>query len=54
MNAFPMKNESTHSNWRALGAALIGAVLAGLGALLLGGFDLQSTKLSRVVWEAAP
>ena len=49
-----MKNESTHSNWRALGAALIGAVLAGLGALLFALFDLQSTKLSRVVWEAAP
>lgn len=49
-----MKNESTHSNWRALGAALIGAVLAGLGALLFVVFDLQSTKLSRVVWEAAP
>ena len=49
-----MKNESTHSTWRALGAALIGAVLAGLGALLFVVFDLQSTKLSRVVWEAAP
>ena len=49
-----MKNESTHSNWRALGAALIGAVLAGLGALLFALFDLQSAKLSRVVWEAAP
>ena len=49
-----MKNESTHSSWRALGAALIGAVLAGLGALLFAVFDLQSTKLSRVVWEAAP
>ena len=49
-----MKNESTHSTWRALGAALIGAVLAGLGALLFAVFDLQSTKLSRVVWEAAP
>jgi H+/Cl- antiporter ClcA len=49
-----MKNKSTHSTWRALGAALIGAVLAGLGALLFAVFDLQSTKLSRVVWEAAP
>ena len=42
------------SSWRALGAALIGAVLAGLGALLFAVFDLQSTKLSCVVWEAAP
>ncbi|MBJ7391446.1 MAG: chloride channel protein [Chthoniobacterales bacterium] len=49
-----MKNESNHSTWRALGAALIGAVLAGLGALLFVVFDQQSTKLSRVVWEAAP
>ncbi len=49
-----MKIESTHSSWRALGAALIGAVLAGLGALLFAVFDSQSTKLSRVVWETAP
>ena len=49
-----MKNESTHSTWRALGAALIGAVLAGLGALLFAVFDQQSTKLSRLVWDAAP
>ncbi len=49
-----MNPESTHSTWRALGAALIGAVLAGLGALLFVVFDQQSTELSRVVWEAAP
>jgi H+/Cl- antiporter ClcA len=49
-----MKNESTHSTWRAIGAALIGAVLAGLGALLFAVFDQQSTKLSRLVWDAAP
>jgi H+/Cl- antiporter ClcA len=49
-----MNSESTHSTWRALGAALIGAVLAGFGALLFAVFDQQSTKLSRVVWDAAP
>lgn len=49
-----MKNESTHSTWRALGAALIGALLAGLGALLFAVFDQQSTKLARLVWEVAP
>ena len=49
-----MNPESTHSTWRALGAALIGAVLAGLGALLFVVFDQQSTELSRVVWEVAP
>jgi len=49
-----MKNEFTHSTWRALGAALIGAVLAGLGALLFAVFDQQSTELSRLVWDAAP
>jgi H+/Cl- antiporter ClcA len=49
-----MNSESTHSTWRALGAALIGAVLAGLGALLFAVFDQQSTKLSRLVWDAAP
>ena len=49
-----MSSESPHSNWRALGAALIGAVLAGLGALLFALFDQQSTKLARIVWETAP
>jgi H+/Cl- antiporter ClcA len=49
-----MKPETSHSRWRALGAALVGAVLAGLGALLFAAFDLQSTRLSRVVWETAP
>jgi H+/Cl- antiporter ClcA len=49
-----MKPETTHSTWRALGAALIGAILAGLGALLFAVFDQQSTKLSRAVWDAAP
>jgi H+/Cl- antiporter ClcA len=49
-----MNAKSPHSTWRALGAALIGAVLAGLGALLFAVFDGQSTKLARVVWEAAP
>jgi H+/Cl- antiporter ClcA len=49
-----MNSETTHCTWRALGAALIGAVLAGLGALLFAVFDGQSTKLARVVWEAAP
>ncbi len=49
-----MNFEPTQSSWRALGAALIGAVFAGLGALLFAVFDLQSTKLARVVWEAAP
>ena len=49
-----MNPESTHSTWRALGAALIGAVLAGLGAVLFVVFDQQSTELSRVVWEVAP
>jgi len=49
-----MNAKSPHSTWRALGAALIGAVLAGLGALLFAVLDGQSTKLARVVWEAAP
>lgn len=49
-----MHPDSPHSTWRALVAALIGAVLAGLGALLFAVFDLQSTKLARVVWETAP
>ena len=49
-----MKPEPTQSSWRALGAAVLGAVFAGLGALLFAVFDLQSTKLARAVWEAAP
>ena len=49
-----MHPDSPHSTCRALVAALIGAVLAGLGALLFAVFDLQSTKLARVVWETAP
>lgn len=49
-----MNSDSPHSTWRALVAALIGAVLAGLGALFFAVFDLQSTKLARVVWETAP
>ncbi len=50
----PMNSESTNSTWRALGAALVGAVLAGSGALLFALFDGQSTKLARVVWDTAP
>ena len=49
-----MSSDSPHNSWRALGAALIGAVFAGLGALLFAFFDLQSTKLARAVWEVAP
>jgi H+/Cl- antiporter ClcA len=49
-----MNPDSPHSTWRALIAALIGAVLAGLGALLFAVFDIQSTKLARVAWETAP
>jgi H+/Cl- antiporter ClcA len=42
------------SSWKALGAALIGAVFAGFGALLFALFDRGSTGLSKIVWEAAP
>lgn len=42
------------SSWKALGAALTGAVFAGLGALLFALFDGWSTTLSKVVWESAP
>ncbi len=49
-----MNPDSPHSSWRALGAAVIGAVFAGLGALLFAIFDQQSTKLARVVWEVSP
>lgn len=42
------------SGWPALGAALVGAVLAGLGALLFALFDRGATGLSKIVWEAAP
>ena len=42
------------SSWKALGAALIGAVFAGFGALLFALFDRGATSLSKTVWEAAP
>lgn len=42
------------SSWKALGAALVGAVFAGFGALLFALFDRGSTGLSKIVWEAAP
>lgn len=42
------------SSWRALGAALAGAVLAGLGALLFALFDRGASALSKTVWDAAP
>lgn len=49
-----MNSEPPHNTWRALGAALVGAVLVGLGVLLFAFFDRQSAKLARSVWEAAP
>lgn len=46
--------DQERSSWKALAAALIGAALAGGGALLFAFFDLHSTRLSAVVWESAP
>ena len=42
------------STWKALGAALVGAVFAGLGALLFALFDRGASGVSKTVWEAAP
>jgi H+/Cl- antiporter ClcA len=42
------------SSWRGLGAALIGALLAGLGALFFGLVDEISTGWVPVVWAHAP
>jgi Chloride channel protein EriC len=53
MGADPQPQE-TSSTWLALGAALVGAVLAGSGALLFAILDARSTRLSAVVWETAP
>ena len=49
-----MEEAKEKSSWKALGAALFGAVFAGSGALLFALFDRGSTGLSKVVWEAAP
>ena len=50
----PEQPATSRMTWRAWAATLAGAVLAGLGALLFALFDMQSTKLARVVWEVAP
>jgi H+/Cl- antiporter ClcA len=42
------------SSWRALGAAVVGGLLAGLGALFFAVVDGASTGWVPVVWEHAP
>ena len=49
-----MSAEGRDFSWRALGATLIGAVLAGLGALLFIFCDRIAAALSGPLWERAP
>lgn len=48
------EDKPQRQSWRALGAALAGAVLAGAGALLFAAGDRVSTRLSGMMWETAP
>lgn len=49
-----MRDEGQRSTWKALAAALVGALFAGTGALLFAFFDLGSTRLAAFVWSEAP
>lgn len=49
-----MKLGRERSSWKALGAALVGAVLAGVGALFFAVCDLGASRLSGVVQREAP
>ncbi len=49
-----MGESPERSTWRALAAALAGAVLAGAGALIFGLLDARSAKLARTVWSSGP
>ena len=49
-----MREIEGKSSWTALGAALIGAVFAGLGALLFALIDHTSARLTQPLWHHAP
>lgn len=49
-----MSEAHDRSTWKALAAALVGAVLAGSGALAFGFLDARSSNVSDFVWSSAP
>jgi len=49
-----MKESDGHSSWRAILASLLGAVMAGVGALFFIFADRGATRFSAWLWSSAP